>query len=227
MDIVTIVDRLKSKANPENVKGMARFGINPEGTLGVSIPEIRALAKEIGKNHSLALELWATGIHEARLLAVFIDDPEQVDASQMEAWVADFDSWDVCDQACGDLFDKTSWAYQKAEEWSSADAVFIKRAGFVMMARLAVHDKKAPDEKFLDFLPSIKRESIDDRNFVKKAVNWALRQIGKRNMHLNKAAIKTAKEIRLLDSAAARWIAANALKELSGKPVQRRLLARQ
>ena len=220
----SVIATLKSKRNPRNVEGMARFGINPKNTLGVSIPTLRLMARQIGKNHSLALELWATGIHEARLMAGFIDDADLVTEKQMESWAADFDSWDVCDQVCSSLFDKTPFAYAKAVEWSARDEEFVKRAGFVLMAALAVHDKKAADGKFLKFLPIIRREACDGRNFVKKAVNWALRQIGKsRNRRLNRAAIAAAGEIAAMDCRAAKWIAADALRELSSPSVQKRL----
>ena len=218
-----IIKKLESLSDPEAVKGMARFGINPENTYGVSIPNLRKVAKETGRNHALAQQLWASGIHEARILASMIDEPEMVTDVQMESWVSDFDSWDVCDQCCSNLFDKTGFAHQKAVEWSEKDEEFVKRAGFVMMAILAVHDKKATDEEFLKFLPIIKRESTDNRNFVKKAVNWALRQIGKRNLNLNKIAIKTAEEIQQIDSKSARWIAADAIRELTGETIQSRL----
>lgn len=220
-----IVKKLKSLSNPKAVAGMARFGINPENTYGVSIPNLRRIAKQIGKDHALAQELWASGIHEARILAGMIDEPQMVTEKQMEEWVRDFDSWDVCDQVCSNLFDKTSFAHKKAREWSKREEEFIKRAGFVMMAALSVHDKKTKDEAFLKFLPIIKRESTDNRNFVKKAVNWALRQIGKRNINLNKEAIKTAKEIQEIDSKPARWIAADALRELTSKAVQKKIIA--
>ena len=218
-----IIQKIKSLSNPEAVKGMARFGINPENTYGVPIPNLRDMAKEIGKDHALAQQLWASGIHEARLLASFIDQPETVTEAQMESWVKDFDSWDVCDQCCSNLFDKTKFAHGKAAEWSKREEEFVKRAGFVLMAALAVHDKKAADEDFLKFLPIVKRESTDGRNFVKKAINWALRQIGKRNPNLNKIAIKTAEEIQQIDSKSARWIAADAIRELTGEAVQKKL----
>ena len=212
-----IIKKLKSLSNLEAVAGMARFGINPENTYGVSIPNLRRMAKEIGKDHTLTQKLWASGIHEAKILAGMIDESERVTGKQMEDWVKDFDSWDVCDQVCMNLFEKTGFAYKKAGEWSKRDEEFVKRAGFVMMARLAVSDKEAEDERFLKFFPLIKRESTDNRNFVKKAVNWALRQIGKRNINLKRAAIKTAEEIQKIDSKSAKWIAADALKELKGK----------
>ena len=223
MPYTDIIQKLKSLSDTEAVKGMARFGINPENTLGVSIPKLRVIAKETGKDHNLAQQLWASGIHEARLLACFIDQPEMVTEMQMESWASGFDSWDVCDQCCSNLFDKTPLAYQKAGDWSNREEEFVKRAGFVLMAVLAVHDKKATDEKLLQFLPIIKRESMDNRNFVKKAVNWALRQIGKRNLNLNKAAMETAEEIQQSESKSARWIATDAIRELTSEAVQKKL----
>lgn len=202
---------------------MARFGINPHNTLGVSIPNIRAMAKEIRKDHALAQQLWTSGIHEARILAAMIDDPERVTVQQMERWVKDFDSWDVCDQCCSNLFDKTEFGHRKAVEWSKRSEEFVKRAGFTLMACLAVHDKEADNAAFLKFMPVIRREAIDDRNFVRKAVNWALRQIGKRNLTLNKIAVETAKEIQKIDSRSAKWIAHDAIRELTSSPVQKKL----
>lgn len=224
MNCDQIIKELKSLKNPENVAGMARFGINPNNTYGVSIPTLRKMAKETGKDHSLAQELWASRIHEARILAGFVDDPKLVTAEQMENWVKDFDSWDICDQVCSNLFDRTPFAHKKAIEWSSREEEFVKRAGFVLMAALSVHDKRAVDDELLIFLPIIKREATDERNYVKKAVNWALRQIGKRNSTLNKKAIETAKEIQKLGSKSARWIASDAVRELTRKSVQDKLL---
>jgi len=219
--------KLKSMSDPRAVEGMARFGINPKNTYGVSIPKLRALTREVGKDHVLAQQLWSSGVHEARILACMIDSPELVTEEQMERWVKDFDSWDVCDQCCSNLFDKTKSAHEKAVEWSKRNEEFVKRAGFVLMAALAVHDKKTKDDQFLGFLPLIKRESIDDRNFVKKAVNWALRQIGKRSLKLNREAIETAKEILKIDSKSARWIASDALKELKSEAVKERVKNRK
>ncbi len=223
MTYTEIIRKLKSKRNPRNVAGMARFGINPKNTLGISVPVLRSMAKSIGTDHALALKLWASGIHEARLLAAFVDDSARVTDAQIERWVIQFDSWDVCDQCCGNLFDRTPFAYRKAVEWSKRMPEFQKRAGFALMAYLAVHDRGARDSAFEKFFPLIARGSMDERNFVKKAVNWALRQIGKRNLYLNRAAIKTASEIAKLDSKSARWIAADALRELNNAPVQKRL----
>jgi 3-methyladenine DNA glycosylase AlkD len=218
-----VIERLKALSDPKAVAGMARFGINPEKTYGVSIPNLREMAREIGVNHGLAQQLWASAIHEARILASMIDDPRVVTEEQMEGWVRDFDSWDVCDQCLMNLFEKTPFAYRKAVQWSSSDEEFIKRAGFVLMARLAVSDKKADDKQFEQFLPIIKREAHDNRNFVKKAVNWALRQIGKRNMSLNTKAIEAAREIQQMDARSARWVAADAIRELTSQAVQERL----
>jgi 3-methyladenine DNA glycosylase AlkD len=222
-----ILEKLRSLSNPKAVEGMARFGINPKNTYGVSIPTLRSMAKEIRGNHVLAQLLWASGVHEAHILACMIDDARLVTEEQLENWVRDFDSWDVCDQCCSNLFDKTELAHKKAVEWSRRNEEFVKRAGFVLMATLAVHDKKAKDEEFLKFLPIIKKESIDNRNYVKKAVNWALRQIGKRNQPLNKAAIQTIKEIQKTDSSSARWIASDAIRELSAEAVQKKLRQRK
>lgn len=214
-----VLNSLKALANPRNVEGMARFGISSKNTLGINLPDLRIVARETGKDHALAEKLWASGIHEARILASMVDEADKVREEQMESWVKDFDSWDVCDNVCGSLFVKTPFAYQKAAEWSSRSEEFVKRAGFALMAYLAVHDKKAADEKFLNFLPFIAKESHDDRNFVKKAVNWALRQVGKRNLKLNAAAVKTARDIHQKGSRAGKWVASDALRELTDEKV--------
>jgi 3-methyladenine DNA glycosylase AlkD len=222
-----VIARLQSIANPAGLEGIAHFGINTANSLGgITSPMLQKLAREIGRDHDLAEQLWASGIHEARLLACVVDDPKMVTEEQMERWVRDFDSWDVCDTCCGYLFDKTPFSYRKAMEWSEREEEYVKRAGFALMAYLAVHDKKVADERFIEFLPAIKREATDSRNFVKKAVNWALRQIGKRNSRLNEAALKAAREIGQIDSKSARWVASDALRELTGEAVQRRLQAR-
>lgn len=223
MNYDKVIDRLKAHSDSAAVEGMARFGINPTNTLGVSTPVLRKMAKEIGRTHPLAQKLWASEIHEARILAAMVDDPQKVTAAQMERWVKDFDSWDVCDQCCSNLFDKTAFAHQKAFEWSSRKEEFVKRAGFVLMAALAVHDKNAGNSQFQSFLPIIERESTDERNFVRKAVNWALRQIGKRNLTLNRLALKTAKQIQKKISRSARWIASDAIRELMSASVQKKL----
>ncbi len=215
--------KLKSLANPQTRAGMSQFGIPTQHALGISIPVLRKLASETGKDHELAGRLWESAIHEARILAAFVDDACKVSETQMERWAADFDSWDICDACCGNLFDRTPFAYEKAREWSRRPEEFVKRAGFALMATLAVHDKLAADSAFHAFLPNIWDECNDSRNFVKKAVNWALRQIGKRNLRLNRAAIRAAKQIRDVNFPAARWIASNALRELTSDAVQRRL----
>jgi 3-methyladenine DNA glycosylase AlkD len=218
-----IIKEIKSRRNPENIAGMARFGINPGNTYGVPIPVLRKMAKDIGNDHELALKLWSSGIHEARILASMVDDPELVTDKQIATWVGQFDSWDVCDQCCMNLLDKTEHAFKKAKEFAASDKEFVKRAGFALMACLAVHDKGASDERFEELLPMIVKGSTDERNFVKKAVNWALRQIGKRSAGLNKVAIETAKRIQRQDSKAAKWVANDALKELTGEAVQKKL----
>lgn len=223
MDVDEVLQMLRSLADPEAVEGMARFGISSRNTLGISIPQLRKIGKEIGKDHSIARELWSSGIHEARILACFVEDPNQVSEEQMEAWVKDFDSWDVCDQCCTSLFDRTEFAYRKAREWTNREEEFVKRAAFVLMAGLAVHDKRAQDGNFEQFLPLIKREATDERNFVRKAVNWALRQVGKRNPALNSKAITTAEGIQEIESRSARWIASDALRELRSEKVRARL----
>jgi 3-methyladenine DNA glycosylase AlkD len=218
-----IMDRLKSLSDPKAVEGMARFGITANNVYGVSIPNLRQIAKQTGKDHILAQKLWDSGIHEARILASMVDDPDQVTDKQMEKWVIDFDSWDVCDGVCLNLFDKTQFAYQKAIQWSEREEEFVKRAGFAMMAVLAFHEKSAKDDLFEQFFPMIKRESIDNRNYVKKAVNWALRQIGKRNPNLNEKAIELAMEIQQIESKSAKWIASDAIRELTNEKIQARL----
>jgi 3-methyladenine DNA glycosylase AlkD len=181
------------------------------------------MAKQIGKNHSLAQHLWVSSVHEARILAGMADDPAAVSEEQMEKWVKDFDSWDVCDQVCSNLFDRTRFAHKKAVEWSKRNEEFVKRAGFVLMAVLAVHDKEKSDREFEKFFFLIKKEAVDERNFVKKAVNWALRQIGKRSAYLNRLAIKTAEMIQKRNSKAAKWVASDALREFTSEVVQKRL----
>lgn len=225
-----IVAELSSLANPDNVAGMARYGISPVGTLGVSIPVLRAIARELkpyrksdpGALHSLACELWSTGLHEVRILAALVDVPTLVTSEQADAWVAEMDSWDVVDMS-SDLWAATPFGYSKAEEWAGRAEEFVKRSGFVLMCALAVHDKKAPDAPFLHFLTLVERESADERNFAKKAVNWALRQIGKRNRDLNAAAVAVAQRLRQSDSKAARWIASDALRELTSASIRTRL----
>ena len=227
MQYENVLNILKSMSNPEAVKGMARYGINPKNNLGVSISKLRPIAKEIGKDHDLALKLWSSGIHDARLLACFIDDPAKVTGEQMDSWAKDFDSWDVCDQACTSLFDLNPLAWTKVFEWAKHDEEFVKRAAFSLIAGLAVHDKNAGDIEFEQFSPLITKHSVDERNYVKKAINWALRNIGKRNLGLNRQMIKLSKEIQKIDSKSARWIANDSLRELSSEKVQDRLVEKE
>ncbi len=224
MKFEDIIRELESLSSPEDVEGRARFGINSTKAYGVRIPELRRMARETGKNHVLAEKLWQYGYSETRIMASMIDDPKLVTEDQMERWVIGFDSWDVCDQCCMNLFRKTPFAYKKISEWSEREEEFVKRAAFTLIATLAVHDKKAEDEKFIDLFPLIIRESTDPRNYVKKSVNWALRQIGKRNLNLNNKAIALALEIHEIDSKSAKWIASDALRELKSEKVQERLL---
>ncbi|MDD5146403.1 MAG: DNA alkylation repair protein [Candidatus Pacebacteria bacterium] len=232
MTCEAIVKKLKGMANTKNIEGMERFGIHPKDEkLGVSMPDIRGIGKGILREikndklvrHTLAQNLWDIKIHEVRILASIIDSSEMVDEEQMEKWVGDFDSWDLCDQVCMDLFDKVPFAFRKAREYALREEEFVKRAGFALMASLAVHDKKAQDSEFIKFLPLIKKASTDERNFVRKAVNWALRQIGKRNSVLNKRTIKVSEEIQRIDNKAAKWIANDALRELTSPAIQKRL----
>jgi 3-methyladenine DNA glycosylase AlkD len=215
--------KLHAHAHPDQLAGMAKFGIVGDQRLGLPVPEMRQIARELKRDHALALSLWDTGIPEAMMVASMIDDPKQLTENQMDDWVGDFMSWDVCDQVCGNLFDKSPLAWKKLAEWAGRDEEFVKRAAFALIAYLAWHDKIAPDDKFIAVLPLIQRAATDERNFVKKAVNWALRGVGKRNRALNAAAIEMAHEIAQMHSRSARWIASDALRELQGEGVQKRL----
>jgi len=227
MKVEEIIKKLESLSNKEAVKEMARYGINPRNNLGVSIYKLRLIAKEIGKDHDLAIKLWNSDIHDARLLACFIDDPDKITSEQMDSWAKGFDSWDICDQACTSLFDLNSLAWTKVFEWAKRNEEFVKRGAFALIAGLSVHNKKSSDEKFEQFFPIIKKHSADNRNYVKKAVNWALRNIGKRNLRLNKKTIELSENILKIDSSAAKWIARNALKELTSIKIQNRLKKKQ
>ena len=213
-----VVEYLESHRNESNREGMSRYGIKIDQAYGLSMVELRSLAKTIGKDHQLALALWETGSHESRLLSSIIDVPALVTEEQMEHWVDRFDSWDICDQCCSNLFSRTPFAIKKSKEWAFREEEYVRRAGFVMMAALAVHDKKAKDGLFLDFLTLIDSDAADDdRPLVRKAVNWALRQIGKRNIRLRVEAIGTAQRIQARDTRSARWIAGDALRELQSE----------
>jgi 3-methyladenine DNA glycosylase AlkD len=218
-----VLAELFAHANPKNVEGMARFGIVSKNVLGLTTPLLRSLAKTHKGNHPLAMALWKSGVYEARILAALIADPKQITLPQMNAWAKAFDNWAICDGVCLHFFRKTPYAHQLAEQWSIRKEEYVKRAGFTLMATLAVHDKEESNDVFKKYLTIVKKSSEDERNGVKKAVNWALRQIGKRNLVLNVAAIKAAEAIRKINSSSARWIAADALRELHSDAVQRRL----
>jgi 3-methyladenine DNA glycosylase AlkD len=217
------LERLKAKAQPDQLQGMARYGMAVDNRLGVKVPELRKLAKEIGRDHRLAQDLWATGIAEARILASMVDVPAVVSEEQMEAWAQDFDSWDVCDQVCMNLFDKSPLAWQKVRDWAEREEPYVKRAAFALLACLAWHDKQAADERFIALLPLIRAGATDQRNYVKKAASWALRNIGKRNLRLNTAALDVAQELERIDSRAAKWIARDASHDLTSEPTKGRL----
>lgn len=214
MDAATIVAILRDRANPANVEGMARYGIGGVGALGVPVPVLRRLAKEAGRSHELAAGLWRSGIHEARIMASLVEEVGRVTPRQMDRWAHAVDSWDVCDQLCQNLFRYTPFAFEKAAEWARAAPEFVRRAGFSLMAGLCHKASTAPDERYEAFLPLIAEAAGDERNMVKKAVNWALRQIGKRNPRLRGKAIRAAERIHAIDSRSARWIASDALREL-------------
>ncbi|MFZ1289795.1 MAG: DNA alkylation repair protein [Melioribacteraceae bacterium] len=218
-----IVGILKQNKNSKNVEGMAKFGINPEFALGISLPFLRNLGKQIGKNHELAIDLWQTKIHEARILSTIIADSKQITKSLMNSWVNDFNSWDLCDQCCMNLFRKSEFAFEKSLEWMERNEEFVKRAGFALVATLAVHSKNLTNEDFEIYLQKIIEKSDDERNFVKKAVNWALRQIGKRNIYLNQKAIEVSEKLINSESKSAKWIGKDALKELTSEKIISRI----
>jgi 3-methyladenine DNA glycosylase AlkD len=218
-----VLKKLKEKAKPDQLEGMARYGMTVESRLGVSIPDLRKMAKDIGKDHQLALNLWKTGIAEAMILAAMVDVPQEVTEEQMEEWVSDLNSWDVCDQVCMNLFEKTPMAWKKIRDWSKREEEFVKRAAFALAACLAWHNKEAADEEFIRLLPVIHEGATDERNYVKKAVSWALRNIGKRNTNLNRVALQAAQDIRKIDTRAARWIARDVLRDLTSETTRKRL----
>lgn len=222
-----VLGKLHDEADASKLEGMARYGISTENRLGIAIPSLRAMAKEIGVDHSLALELWDTGIDEAMILASMIDSLEELRDAQMEAWVMDFRSWDVCDQVCMNLFDRSPLAWVKIHQWAEREEEFVKRAAFALIASLAVHDKSAADDRFIELLPVICSGAVDDRNYVKKAVSWALRNIGKRSSVLNAAALQTARELEQMEASPAKWIARDAVRELQSEAVQQRLSTRE
>lgn len=217
MSLNSLLQKLSSMSNKANREGMARYGINVDNAYGIRIPVLRSIAKLHKNNHNLALELWNTGMHEARILASMIDDPRQLTSSQMDEWTADFQSWDLCDQVCGNLFVRNTIFKEKIELYSQSPDEFVKRAGFSLIAAHCTKKNKDPDDEYIKYFDIIEKESGDGRNFVKKAVNWALRAIGKRNKNLCYQALETAKRIRSQDTPSARWIANDAIRELNSK----------
>ena len=218
-----VVDELRTLADPGRLSGMARVGINVERAIGVSLPDLRTLARSHRPDHQLALSLWDTGIGEARILASMVDDSTLVTDGQMERWVADLDSWDVCDQVCGNLFERCPSGTWMAKTWTRSEETFVKRAGFAMIAGWAVHDRTSPDRAFTSWFPAIRRAATDERNYVKKSVSWALRNIGKRNLALNAATVAETRRLLQLDSRSARWIGRDAFRELQSEAVLTRL----
>jgi len=225
-DVAYALEWLERRGTKKNRDGMARYGIVADKVFGVSMGTMQSLAKELGRDHKLSEALWKTGWYEARMLASLVGEPDRVTPAQMERWVKSFDNWAVCDTATFVLWDRTPHAWGKVREWSGRKEEFVKRAAFAMLASLTVHDKKAPDEPYLAGLKLVEREAVDDRNFVKKAVNWALRSIGKRSPALNKASIDVARRLAESPDAAPRWVGKDALRELTSPSVQRRLKAR-
>lgn len=222
LSINEILEQLKALGRTDQLVGMSRYGMSTKNRLGVSIPNLRKMAKEVGKNHDLSLKLWDSGFQEARILASMVDDPEKVTDYQMEIWVNDFNSWDVCDQVCMNLFEKVSFIREKIESWSRREEEFVKRSAFTLIACIVWHDKSLSNEEILDFVPMIKRGAEDDRNYVKKAVSWALRHIGKRNLYLNREAIRAAESLSRLECRPARWIMSDVLRELKSEKIQQR-----
>lgn len=227
VSVEAVLSALRGFARSDQLEGMARYGMAVEGRLGVNIPVLRKMAKNLGRDHALALKLWESEIAEARILAAMIADPTQLTEVQMEAWVQDFNSWDVCDQVCLNLFDKTPFAWDKVRQWATRSEEFVKRAAFALIACLAWHNAQASDDAFIQFIPLIVDAAQDERNYVKKSVSWALRQIGKRNLKLHQIAIHTAEELAKSASKSARWIASDVLKDLTRLEVHERLVARE
>jgi 3-methyladenine DNA glycosylase AlkD len=222
-EVQEVMKQLQALARPDQLEGMSRYGMAAESRLGVRIPDLRRLARQIGRDHELALALWKTGVADARILAAMVADPEGLTDSQMEEWVVGIDSWDVCDQVCMNLFEKSPHAVRKIHEWSGREEQFVRRAAYALIACLAWHDKERGDREFIELLPLLEAGADDERNFVKKAVSWALRHIGKRNVTLNREAVAAASRIGVRGGKAARWIAADAIRELESAKVQQRL----
>ena len=225
MDVESVLVALRKESRKRVRDGMARYAIPSDNALGVSVADIRALAKRIGRNHPLALALWKTNIYEARMLTAFIADPARVTPAQMDRWAGDFDNWAICDTLCFHLFDRTPHAWAKIRQWSDDPREFVRRGAFALLASLALHDKTTGDRPFLGSLRLIERRAGDDRNFVKKAVSWALRGLGRRNRALNAAATELARSLSTSTKPATRWIGKDALKDLTSPALRRRLRA--
>ncbi len=221
-----VLQTLHNLADPSQLEGMARFGMTTRSRLGLSMPQLRGLAKKIGINHPLALELWQTGLAEARILAGMTADPRQLTPEQADAWVQDLDSWDVCDQLCMNLLERVPYRVERINQWAAQDAEFVRRAAFALIACLAWHDRQAPDSFFTGLFPLIEQAAADPRNYVRKAVSWALRNIGKRNRYLNEQAVQLAEQIGQQETRSARWIAADVLRELQDEKTRARLQKR-
>jgi 3-methyladenine DNA glycosylase AlkD len=222
-DVQSVLAWLKKHSSKATRDGMARYGVPSDNALGVTMADMKVLAKEVGKNHKLAAALWDTGVYEARMLTSFVDDAALVSEAQMNRWARDFDNWGICDTVCFHLFDRTPHAWQKVEQWHDRKEEFIKRASFALLWGLTVHDKRAGDSAFIDGLGYIERAATDERHLVKKAVNMALRAVGKRNAKLNAAAIATANRLADSPDAAPRWVGKDALRELTSASVVRRI----
>jgi len=218
-----VLELLDAAAESERLEGMERYGISVEKRMGVTVPEMRKIAKQVGRDHELALELWQTGIAEAMIVASMVDEPPEVTEAQMDEWVKDFNSWDLCDQVCMNLFEKTPFAWEKIREWAKCEQEFVKRAAFALIACLAWHDKSAPDKKFIELIPIINDGATDERNFVKKAVSWALRNIGKRNRNLNQIVLENTQILKVSESKTARWIGSDTLRDITSPAAKRRL----
>lgn len=222
-DVDEVLARLRELADPSRLEGMRRFGIGTDSALGVTVTELRTLARTLGRDHALAAGLWATDVHEARLLATIVDDPALVTRAQAETWVRDVRSWDLCDGLAGNLLDRTPFAADLAVAWTAREEEFVRRAGFALMAWMAVHRKDLPDTALEAFLPTVREGATDERNSVKKAVSWALRQVGKRSAELHPKALALAEELRASPSRSARWVGSDAAREMGGDAVRARL----
>lgn len=222
-DVTAAVARLKRLADRKTLSGMARYGLPPDKAFGVPVGKIQTLAKELGRSHALALALWETGWYEARMLAAYVDEPERVTPQQMDRWCAEFDNWGLVDTVCFVLFDRSPQAWSKVAPWSRRSDEFGKRAGFVLLACLAAHDKQAEDKAFAKCLPLVERGAQDERNFVKKGVSWALRMVGRRSHGLNAEAVAVARRLAASESKSAQWVGRVALKELTSPAMVKRL----